>query len=155
MGYTHYWHRPAAFDLDTFIRFRKDVDAILTACEQQRSEHPLICGPGGEGPPILTNYLVSFNGCNTTGGCHETFYVPQEQAPRAWNPKNDDGLCFHFCKTEQKPYDRVVTASLIALQHHFPEVVVSSDGGPVEWEAGVKLCQDILGYGEVPKGVEC
>jgi len=81
---------------------------------------------------------------------HETFYLPRVYEPQDWQRPDERGRYFDFCKTARKPYDLAVTASLIALQHHFPEVGVSTDGTGDDWTAGLALCRSVLGYGQLP-----
>jgi len=59
-----------------------------------------------------------------------------------------DALLFSCCKTPFKPYDIVVTAVLVAAQHHFGAAfVVQSDGDLEQWRDGMALCHDTYGYG--------
>ena len=100
MGYTHYWRVPNEPDADTFKVWGKEVDTIINACADVAPVHDV----------DLTDDLVFFN------GGHETFVVARVARD------------FKFCKTARKPYDLVVTACLLRLQEHFPEIDVSSDG---------------------------
>jgi len=67
-------------------------------------------------------------------------------------PRPDDrGWYCESYKTNQRPYDLAVTASLIRLAHRFPEgVQVSSDGGPEEWQAALDLCSEVFGHADLP-----
>jgi len=56
-------------------------------------------------------------------------------------------LFFNSCKTAYRPYDLAVTAVLIALKHHFPACIISSNGEEKDWLDGRILCNNILGYG--------
>ena len=50
-----------------------------------------------------------------------------------------------FCKTAYKPYDIVVTACLVILQYRLGDAIqVSSDGGAVDWVAGVNLARSVI-----------
>lgn len=51
-----------------------------------------------------------------------------------------------FCKTNQYPYDTVVTACLIILKHYLKDSIqVDSDGDASEWADGLILAQRVLG----------
>lgn len=135
MGYTHYWSQtknlsPAAMNqIGNALRKINDATEVL------------IGGWDGTGEPDLTLETVGFNGVGNDG--HETFRInavrelPYEGADPA-------RLGWAFCKTASKPYDVVVTAMLtiLAAKHGFK---VSSDGGPGDWEDGVKLASKALG----------
>jgi len=168
MGYTHYWHRPKVLDLARFRHFREDVARLLAHLPQRSdsaggyySDRELtVRGPDGKGDPIVTDELVSFNGDATLAGrtgrgndedmSHETFHLPRVYEPQDWQRPDNCGRYFDFCKTARKPYDLAVTAALIALRHHFPEVGVSSDGTANGWTTGLALCRSVLGYGQLP-----
>jgi hypothetical protein len=52
---------------------------------------------------------------------------------------------FDFCKTAQKPYDKVVVACLIILKHYLKDnFEVNSDGDAIEWIEGLQLSQSVL-----------
>jgi hypothetical protein len=168
MGYTHYWHRPKVLDLARFRRFREDMARLLAHLPRHSdsaggyfADRALIVrGSDGKGDPIVTDELVSFNGDATFAGdsgdgddvdmSHETFHLPRVYEPQDWQRPDDCGRYFDFCKTARKPYDLAVTAALITLRHHFPEVGVSSDGVAADWTAGLALCRSVLGHGQLP-----
>lgn len=127
MGYTHYWTVKEPLDNILFAAWSEDVRQIILA-----SEIP-IRGGNGEGEPTLDSDYASLNGDAATGDDYETFSVDVAA----------EG--FDFCKTAQKPYDVVVTASLVALADRFPEVEVTSDGGVDEWQPGVRLFERATG----------
>ena len=73
---------------------------------------------------------MSFNGVGD--GAHETFYIEL--------PSHDDG----FCKTAEKPYDMVVTASLILAKKIFgADISIKSDGKWTDWESGQLLYESV------------
>ncbi len=52
----------------------------------------------------------------------------------------------NFCKTNQHPYDQVVTACLIILKARLgPLIQVSSDGRKEDWSAGLILAKSVTG----------
>lgn len=140
MGYTHYWYRPP--NIANFKEFAMDCKKIIDSCNVPTAWE---CDKPKKSP-ATSSEVVRFNGIGDDG--HETFYVEKTFKPEEWQKPKEGGLYFEFCKTARKPYDVVVTACLIALHHHCPDVKISSDGGNDEWGPGRDLCQRILGYGE-------
>ena len=92
--------------------------------------------------PDVNKKFISFNGVEDDG--HETLYIELVSTGRM---DKGDKLVFNFCKTVEKPYDKVVVAVLVALKQHFPATKVSSDGGMDDWQAGIDLAKDVVGYG--------
>jgi hypothetical protein len=125
MGYSHYWTIEAPLEPEPFAAWSADVQAIIHG-----SEIP-IRGGHGEGEPEVTPSRVWINGDGDDS--YETFGVALEST--GWD----------FCKTAEKPYDVVVTASLIALADRFPQVEVTSDGGVEDWQPGVRLFERATG----------
>ncbi len=131
----------------------------------------IVTGPiGNEGRPQLNDGRVAFNG----GGWADvdgqpqrlwgaSFWVDRVYAPPTFDPLPNDpfgglearpdarGWYCESYRTNRRPYDLAVTASLIRLAHWFPEgVEVSSDGGPEDWHAGLDLCRQLFGRAELP-----
>ncbi|MEM7625887.1 MAG: hypothetical protein AAF333_09675 [Planctomycetota bacterium] len=163
MGYTHYWYRVPNLDPARFRVWVRDVrwlhdqlpEFTTTAGGHFKDRRLSIHGPDGRGKPVLNSTLIAFNGRN--GGKsslndldHETFYVPRRLKPMPHHTADDCGRYFEFCKTARKPYDLLVTAALIALKHHFPDVNVVSDGDASDWQEGLELSRHVLNYGELP-----
>lgn len=125
MGYTHYFPglRATAY---VIADARKIIDASSVT----------ICGPDGQGQPILNEAEgIRLNGFEAAGEAHETFRLRGTQDPKY--PGMTD-----FCKTEEKPYDEVVTAILIAAAVRSLATstgTVRSDGRWDNWAAGVEL----------------
>jgi hypothetical protein len=128
MGYTHYY-KTSIIPLETWELIVHDIQKIImTGDWMTKLRHEY----GVDEPPTVNSDMICFNGLGDEG--HETFLV------------NRLG-CREFCKTARKPYDDVVTASLIVLSKHAPELVkVSSDGCWYEWLPGRNLCRQVLGY---------
>lgn len=146
MGYTHYWRRPKEFDATRFLKFVEDVRRLYAALPKRSEAHegyaesPLrVAGWGGRGKPEFRAGRVAFNGRGSLS--HESFRMDRVMK----DCKPQDGRCFDFCKTARKPYDLLVCAALIALKRHFPEVEVTSDGGPQEWAKAVKFYERVIG----------
>jgi len=108
MGYTHYWQHNLDFseaDWKSITDYAKSV--IKT------SGIPLAGSHGVKGTkPEITDEDIWLNGVEKDS--HETFYVARHR---------DSG----FCKTERKPYDKVVVDILLYM-NRFTNITVSSDG---------------------------
>jgi hypothetical protein len=125
MGYTHY-----------FPGLRATAEVLADAGKIISASAVTICGPNGQGLPLMNETKgIRLNGSEAAGESHETFHLRGTEVPRY--PEMDD-----FCKTENKPYDQVVTAILIAAAvrtYGFRTGVVKSDGRWDNWAAGMHL----------------
>lgn len=125
MGYTHY-----------FPDLRATADVITDARKIIDSSTVTICGPKGQGLPILNAVEgIRLNGFEAAGEAHETVHLRGTDAP----PYPD---MWTFCTTAGKPYDVVVTAILIAAAVRSLDTTtgaVRSDGRWDNWAAGVEL----------------
>jgi hypothetical protein len=122
MGYTHYWNFSEEPSREKFIEFAEGVKQIVATAQDA-------------GIAITDEEYgddkVVFNGVGADS--HETFFVSAE------------GVDFNFCKTNQKPYDTAVTASLILAKKIFGDIIeVSSDGDASDWQSGVLLFETIF-----------
>jgi hypothetical protein len=128
MGYTHYWTIKDELTPAQFKEWSDGVKVIIeTAIE---AGIPLGNGLGEDAPEIAEN-LVAFNGVGA--GSHETFSIAMD----------DSG--FDFCKTAEKPYDAVVTASLIHAKKIFGDAIdISSDGRWANWDSGKVLYETVF-----------
>lgn len=134
MGYTHYFYYNNPFEVldqeiwDKFIDYVKRIIQVAKATDDID-----IVGPMGEKgtKPEIDGDIVSLNGLEDDS--HETLLIDrdpteesQRQVANMWTGKQ---IGFRFCKTNQKPYDSVVTAILFELNRLFPgKFTVSSDG---------------------------
>jgi hypothetical protein len=95
-----------------------------------------ICGPQGQGPPVLTIAEgIRLNGDKATGKSYETFYLKSTL-------EHDSGALTDSCKTGGRPYDEVVTAILIAaavLLNKSRIGAFTTDGRWKDWAAGLRL----------------
>lgn len=136
MGYTHYFYRKPELDPEKYKKLVEDIKKIIAA------GGVTIKNGMGEGEPVLTDEEVLFNGDADQGHDHETLALERFVSSR----DGRDGMAFEFCKTARKPYDKVVTASLIAAKFHFGEDIrLSSDGTTSEWADGKKLFEKATG----------
>lgn len=123
MGYTHYWRNTVELsaecveELRTLLINQYQVGVIWRECDDSV-------------PPTVNHNCVRFNGVDEAG--HETFLYEQGEA-------------FSFCKTNCKPYDKVVVASLLLIdKHHGHEGFTwSSDGHGVDFDEGKALLQSL------------
>lgn len=85
--------------------------------------------------------------CN--GDCsYETFAIERILKPENWQEPDKDGNYFTCCKTAYRPYDLLVTATLLAAKHHLGDTIeISSDGTDQQWSDTKIWCQTMLGYG--------
>lgn len=139
MGYTNYYEtKKTVGTAKQWAAFIEDVNKIFKA-----TDIPLANGRGDAGTlPTVSKSVVSFNGVEDDS--HETLYIERVSTARM---DKGDKLVFNFCKTAEKPYDKVVVAVLVALKQHFPASKISSDGGMDDWQAGIDLAKGAVGYG--------
>jgi hypothetical protein len=173
VGYTHYWYRPQELDAEPFADWANDIQTLIEKTptlvrepdyqmfgfyptERTRLKPLGIYGPLGEGDPQIGPERVAFNGGPRELDLdHETFHVNRVFDDRGFGSDDERGWFFDFCKTNHKPYDRVVCAALIRLAFHFPEAVrIESDGVASEWEPGLELCREVFGVAVMPFGDE-
>lgn len=124
MGYTHY-----------FAGLMATREVIGDARLIIGASGLTVCGPRGQGLPILNEAEgIRLNGFEAAGEAYETFHLRGTEDPRY------PGMA-EFCKTENRPYDVVVTAILIAaaVRSMDTPAAVRSDGRWDNWAAGVEL----------------
>ena len=143
MGYTHYWNRPGDVPLNEkeFEKFTEVCHKIINSCKADspiggvyyQDEIVEIVGPEGTAADKvrITGKQVAFNGLGDNA--FEGFVISNHKDKAILDT-------FSFCKTNQKPYDIVVMACLIAFKRFFTDTCsISSDGGIMEWESGLEL----------------
>lgn len=122
MGYTHYWEFVEPLSQKQYGQLITGFEKIVeTAIEGGiKIEHDF-----GQDSFV-------FNGVGQNA--HESFGFAI----------GDEG--FNFCKTAQKPYDAVVTASLIHAKIILRDgIVLSSDGSGKDWQSGQVLYETVFG----------
>lgn len=121
MGYTHFWYLPEGrISDDNWEEYSECVKTIV---------EPHIGGCIGN--LVVNENIIAFAG----SPAHETFSVRREQFLDSWQTKNS--RVFNFCKTAQKPYDKIVTACLTKMKSVFKDdVKISSDGEADDWATG-------------------
>lgn len=153
MGYTHYWKLPEVktLDQDKFAAFVKDVKQLsknlpansTSAGAYYEDEELAIRGGMGTKLPEFNSKHVWLNGDASKDLDHETFVVNSDTS-------SDDEMRwyrgFQFCKTARKPYDLLVCAALLSLEHHFGrrKTQVTSDGSFDDWAPAIKFYRETL-----------
>lgn len=130
MGYSHYLENkqdcpPEDWEKITDAFKRLQATAII-------NNDPLLIQEDSDSAsaPGVDETGIWFNGIER-GGC-ETFHLTCE------------GSGFNYCKTRDRPYDRVVVA-VLCLANYFALGVwdIGSDGNVNEWEAGLALARTV------------
>lgn len=144
MSYTHYWkskpHR--CLKASQFKILSQQVKQIIERAKLPDYSIKI-------NVHNLTPKLISFNGWKPNEEDHETFHLD-------YNEENTD---FQFCKTARKPYDTVVTATLIAAHLMSKgKIKISSDGDAEDWLKGfillARACPEALTGQEIILGEE-
>ena len=110
-GYTHYWK--GKFTDDEWKEIINGTKQIIKKAEAKKIK---IMGPDGTGKPVISSTEISFNGDEENGKDYETFELL----------KNGKSA---FCKTNEKPYDKVVVSVLALAKEIHTDFDVRSDGG--------------------------
>ena len=171
MGYTQYYSKKELTHDQTkwnaFLQDAKTVACRFILCIPQsiqfitnddkviKGDIDIAIGDGmGEGgSPEFTKDKIWFNGVGKDA--HETLAIDRDDAYKLkdggrmadyykdmWER---DCKMFGFTKTANKPYDLLVTATLILYKHHFGDAVsISGDGGPEGYERGLDLVNETL-----------
>ena len=174
MGYTHYFYKKnhLTHPLAQWQNFVSDVKKVAQEFKLITTPNSLdfitddkniirgngninilICDGGGEGidPPSFDDKWIFFNGVDNDS--YETFSIHRDSTEqlqeRDWSKSEweKNKRLFNCCKTQHRPYDLLVTATLALYKHHFKDdVELSSDGGYDGFIKGVELVNKILGY---------
>jgi hypothetical protein len=135
MGYSHYFTYTPAHPAyaDAWPHIIRDTQRIVCAAT---AAGIVITGPDGYGAPTIDPEIgIKLNG-NARRGLHCESLIIAPPAPRAAAP-------VWFCKTERRPYDVVVAATLLRAHLLLPDVFqIGSDGAwEREWTNGVTRWQ--------------
>lgn len=143
MGFSHHWYRRPVLNATKFI-------AAVVECERAKLHwHQEAPSQRLTNAPIIHMHLVDAvfnqNVVGFSGGC-ERFEIEREFSMRHRPPK-EDGTYFSFCKTNQLPYDTLVTACLLIFKHTFGKgFKVSSNGTIEDWKAGIALVEKVVAW---------
>jgi hypothetical protein len=133
MGYTHYMTTGKKVNQVNFTSIKAEIKII--EAHMKSIGVPLFDGRGEEEGVVYEKDYVAFNGDESKGEGHETFYMD----------RNDDD--FNFCKTANKPYDLAVCLALLCIKKRVPTARISSDGDMSDWSEAVET------YGKIFKAI--
>jgi hypothetical protein len=149
MGYTHYFSFSKAIRGDA-LKTEKTYQKAVKECAKIIRHYSETFGGLSGFSAHTSNYGgIMVNGSERVGQC-EPFVLREHYS------QNLDGGGAWFCKTRQYPYDTVVTACLIVLNHRLGDTVaIGSDGNKDDWNDGLTLAQKVLGLKtlKIPDGV--
>lgn len=134
MGYTHYWtfKKPESM-IYSDTRYQYAVMNISNLVHAYSQEFGHLSGFTAHCEPGVYRG-VNFNGAREKG--HETFFL--RESLKDYFKKESEP--FNFCKTARKPYDALVTASLIILKYWLgPEISIQSDGSLDDFSKGKEI----------------
>ena len=126
MGYTHYWTVSEEKDIKKTMKLAGFVKQGI-----QEEYHVEFAGPMGDinTNPIINGECIRLNGL--LDDSHETFSL--QFGSGEWN----------FCKTNMKPYDTLVVATLLYAFELGLLKEWTSDGETEHLSAGHQLCNKI------------
>lgn len=125
MGFTHYFTQKRDFTAEEWSAI---TEAASFAIAKARGLGIEIAGWDRSGSPVVNENEISLNGADEEG-C-ETFRVSRVKPPKPeWDDAPGDEY-FSFCKTRERPYDRVVVTILHHIRNIAPDAMgIGSDGG--------------------------
>jgi hypothetical protein len=101
MGFTRYWTLRKEIPQEKFDTIVEYTKVLLDKAKEDGIKIGKWDGEGGE--PELEKDIISFNGVGDDS--HESFVLPRKPKECEWDRSRDG---WDFCKTQHKPYDRVV-----------------------------------------------
>lgn len=143
MGYTHYWEQPKTIPQETWNnKVMPAVDMLI----QEFMAEGLKLGDGFGAyteDKLVTENTICFNGSEECNEAYETFRVERETDSRS--PEG-----FNCCKTQYRPYDKLVVAVLMTVTAIVDDKSVFnwySDGSVAEgnFDAACRLICKTLG----------
>ena len=126
MGYTQYWRQSRDFTDTEWLDLCGEAFRIILLAKELGID---VAGPLGDEEPEINIAKIRINGRAPDESC-ETFGLNKKMRELGeWETLDPKGV-FDFCKTRQRPYDKVVVSILHAVQKIAPGVIIpSSDGG--------------------------
>lgn len=122
-----FWSKPAAIAYGPYADFPFEVGPPS--------------GNPDDGGPILNEVEICFNGIGPNA--HESFWISREKQKESYA---------EFCRTERKPYDLLVAATLILMEKHAPGTwVIVSSGTLDDFAQACEWIESTLGYFVVPE----
>lgn len=124
MGYTHHWKLSRPLTTPERDTLRVFAEIVISKHQQ------ILAGPDGLGSPEIGHAGIALNGTHNVR--YETFAFSFDRSS-------------NFCKTQQRPYDKVVVALLCLAAHVAPDACsVSSDGDARDWAEGLQIARTTL-----------
>ena len=168
MAYNHYFHHQADISKAQWKAIRNDVMALIPKlprtngqAREQWLEYPLRDGIMGLRETPLSNrnphdafsqkagdnQWICINGSAELGPNEGWFMLAR---------RDDGDVAFEHCNTDRKPYDFLVCAILIVVDHHAPGCRdIQSDGDPHGWAPSLEFVQDhVQPDATLPLGVD-
>jgi len=98
-----------------------------------------------EQPPAFAGPFLKTRACG--GSCaQEEFVVDRDWLHADWH-QTESGMYPQQCETRYKPFDLLVTASLLRLKENLgEEIVVSSDGDEKAFQDAKRICRQLFGW---------
>lgn len=122
MGYTHYWTINTKGNRENYNKAIKAMNTIARANKA-----------------ILSGYSA-YTTTKQYGGIKLNGKTPYDHEDFIFREHITLNESFNFCKTNQKQYDVVIVACLVAAKHYLKDdITVSSDGFSEDWELGTML----------------
>jgi hypothetical protein len=121
MGYSHSWSHEAEIPADTWAKITADAKRLVAAFRAGLSEL------------TIDDDWIIFNGA-----------LPQDFETFGLKRLPEDA----FCKTNHRPYDKLVCAVLSVAKQHYPPLAVGSDAlfeGLVIWPDAARWASKVLG----------
>lgn len=131
MGYTHYWTPGRTLTETEWAQVCKDFQHLFNEAQSYGGGYVALSSLGDYGKlPTIGAEAITFNGVDLGehgDQSHEPFEITRARGEWA------------FCKTANKPYDKVVVAALIYLATVTESHVPTSDGEHGDWSDGLRL----------------
>jgi hypothetical protein len=102
--------------------------------------------PIADGPPYISGPYLNTRACG--GNCAaDPLVVDQKYMQRVWERPDDQGRFLVIVQTYFKPYDLMVTASLVRLKERLGEQIqITSDGNEKGFEDAKRICRELFGF---------
>ena len=111
MGYSHYWDVNKPFTKTNWSKFCQEANEVFAS-----SEIALANGTGSaKTKPSITKNHINFNGVGEDS--YEDCTIRRATIDSFW------------CKTDRRPYDKIVIQILKLARKYNPSIVLMSDGG--------------------------
>lgn len=120
MGFTRYWTIKRKIPQDKFNKF---IDYAKIVVDYNTTQGIKLGDASGENVPEFNKELIALNGVGDDS--HESFIIRRVPKICKWDRSNDG---WEFCKTNAKPYDRVVFELLYIAHQIFGDDYIEYNG---------------------------